>query len=292
MSEDATTQTAPAAPAPQPEPTQVSAPAAAPAQAQADWLTAITDPDARGLIETKKYASFNDVAVAYRNMVKLHGRAPDVLAIPEEGDADGWNAVYQRFGRPDAPDNYGYTPPEGMEPNAEYLGEIRKAAFEAGITQKQFEVLAKANDGFVAKALSAKQAEATAQNLRSIEQMKQDFGGEKLWNEALASGERAMKALGLDNDTLDALDGAIGNHRVMKLLATIGRKVGTEDNFIEGVSVDGNGMSPNAAKVEIERLKGDKDFADSLLNPRHANHRANVEKWQNLQRVAYSGGAR
>jgi hypothetical protein len=80
----------------------------------------------------------------------------------------------------------------------------------------------------------------------------------------------------------------MGNHRVQKLLATIGRKVATEDNFIEGVSVDGNGVSANAARVEIERLKGDKDFSNSLLDPRHANHRANLEKWNHLQAVAFS----
>ena len=233
------------------------------------------------------------MAVAYRNMVKLHGRAPDVLGLPDkDDDEEGWNNVYARLGRPGDPDGYQYQPDEGLEPNADFLKAIREAAHKAGVSQKQFVAIAKANDAFVkqfAEQYAAQEQEANQQELVEVQKA---FGGEREYSMAMAAGQRAVRALGVDNTMLDKLDAAIGNLAVQKLFATLGQKIAKEADFVEGVDQQGFGMSPQAALAEINRLKGDADFQTSLLSPMNAMHKTNLAKWQDLQRVAFSGGKR
>jgi hypothetical protein len=274
---------APAAPAPPPQ--QQAAPPS--------WLESITDPEARVLVEQKKYGSPNDLATAYRNMVKLHGRAPDVLALPDkDDDEDGWKGVYERLGRPSEPTGYQYQPAEGIAPNEEYAAAIREAAHKAGISQKQFAALASANDGFVKSFMEKQAAEASAQDQTELVEIQKAFGGEREYSAAMAAGQRAVKALGVDNAALDKLDGAMGNLAVQKLFATIGQKIAKEADFIEGVDQQGFGMSPQMARSELTRLGSDKDFQKSLLSPMDMSHKANLAKWQDLQRVAFAGGKR
>lgn len=275
---------APAAPPPPPQ--QQAAP-------QASWLEGITDPEARALVEQKKYGSPNDVAVAYRHMVKLHGRAPDVIGLPEkDDDEEGWKGVYERLGRPSEPTGYEYKPTEGVAPNEEYAAAIRGAAHKAGISQKQFAILAQANDGFAKSFMEKQSAETAAKDQIELVEIQKAFGGEREYAAATAAGQRAVRALGVDNAMLDKLDGALGNLAVQKLFATIGQKVAKEADFIEGVDQQGFGMSPQMALAELNRFKGDKDFQTSLLSPMNSMHKTNVAKWQELQRIAFSGGKR
>jgi hypothetical protein len=274
------------APAAPPPPPQQAAPAPA-----ASWLDGITDPEARALVEQKKYGSSNDVAVAYRNMIKLHGKAPDVLALPEkDDDVEGWNNVHTRLGRPSEPTGYEYKPAEGIAPNEEYASAIREAAHKAGISQKQFAALASANDGFVKSFMEKQAAEASAQDQTELVEIQKAFGGEREYSAAMAAGQRAVKALGVDNAVLDKLDGAMGNLAVQKLFATIGQKIAKEADFIEGVDQQGFGMSPQMARSELTRLGADKDFQRALLSPMDISHKANLAKWQDLQRKAFGGG--
>lgn len=277
---------APAAPAPAaPPPSQPAAPPS--------WLESITDPEARALVEQKKYGSPNDVAVAYRHMVKLHGRAPDVIGLPDkEDDEAGWATVYERLGRPGDANSYQYQPEEGVTPNEEYAAAIKDAAFKAGISQKQFAALAKANDGFVKQAMEKMQAEAKAKDQATLQDIQKAFGGEREYTMAMEAGKRAVRAIGIDNETLDRLDAAVGNVAVQKLFATLGQKLAKEADFIEGVDAAGNGPSPGAALAELERMKGDVEFQKSLLSPMHPNHKSNLAKWQEQQRIAFSGGKR
>lgn len=269
---------------PAPPPTN---PESQPAPQSGNWLDRITDPNARAIVEAKKYGGENDLAVAYYNLTQLHRGNPNVVAVPEADDTEGWNTFYNRFGRPEAPEGYAYKPPEGVEIDNDFLGSMRKAAHEAGISQAQFEKLAAANDSFV-REYTTKQAEKQkVENQLSYKELEKSFGGEKEFNAAAAAGQRAVQAIGLDEATLDALDAAAGNLAVQKLMATLGQKIGKEADFLEGIDVQGNGQTPQQARVEIERLKSDADFTNSLTNPGHASHRANLAKWQELQRVAY-----
>lgn len=263
-----------------------AAPPAAPPQGDS-WLDRISDQNARALVEAKKYKSENDVAVAYYNLTQLHRGSPNVVAVPEADDTEGWNTLFGRLGRPDSPENYSYSAPEGVEPDKDFLSSMQKAAHEAGISQAQFEKLAKANDAFIQEFTAKSTQERQAENQRSYAELEKAFGGEKAFNEAAAAGQRAVQAIGLDAETLDALDDAAGNLAVQKLMATLGQKIGKETDFLEGVDVQGNGQTPQQAKVEMDRLKEDDDFTGSLTNPGHANHRSNLAKWQELQRVAF-----
>lgn len=260
---------------------------------QTSWLDSITDPEARALVEQKKYGSVGDVATAYRNMVKLHGRAPDVLALPEkDDDEEGWKNVYDRLGRPGDPTGYEYKPPEGTTANEEFLNNMREAAHKAGISNKQFQALAQANDGFVKQFMEQQTAAAKAADQQQLQEIQKAFGGEREYTAAMAAGQRAVRALGVDADMLDKLDGAVGNLAVQKLFATLGQKLAKEADFIEGVDQHGNGMSPQMAMAELNRYKADKEFQTSLLSPMHSLHKANLAKWQDLQRIAFSGGKR
>ena len=94
-----------------------------------------------------------------KSYIEMTKKAGSAINIPEEGDTDGWNDVYSKLGRPEAPEQYELPATEGVEQNDDYKAAIQKAAFDNGLSAKQLAAIAKVSDGFIGAANTA-QAEA------------------------------------------------------------------------------------------------------------------------------------
>ena len=106
-----------------------------------------TAPDGvRDLITKKGWKGVGDIATAYSNLESMKGVPPErMLTLPEKpDDADGWNTVYNRLGRPETADKYEFKATEGSAKlDEKLLGDFKKYAHGLGLSTKQFNDIVK-----------------------------------------------------------------------------------------------------------------------------------------------------
>jgi hypothetical protein len=90
----------------------------------------------------KDLKDLDGLARSYHGQVKLLGVPKDqLLRLPTSDEPKEWDPIYSRLGRPEKPDGYKLTLPEGMQLNPETSKPIFEAAHKAGVSQKQLDTL-------------------------------------------------------------------------------------------------------------------------------------------------------
>lgn len=219
-----------------------------------------------GYIQNKGWDNPLKAVESYRNLEKLLGadKANNAVVIPRaDADAKEWGAVFDKLGRPSAPDGYKVPLPEGGDP------EFHKASMgkfhELGLTQKQGETLMNWYNETVMQQMQ-QSAEQRLQNFNQEEAaVRQEWGA--AYTQNLAQAQAAARGLGLNADTIDALSDALGHKATMNLLSKIGGRLG-EDSFVSGDVNNsfGNAMTPAQAKAQIQSLMADKDFTTKYMS--------------------------
>ncbi len=106
-------------------------------QAPTDWRTGVSEENRSGVA---KFDTVDSLARGYSELQSAYGgtiKLPTEKSTPEER-----SSFYNRCGRPDTADGY-IRPdlPEGKEYDADLIGGIQNAAFEAGVSNSQFSAL-------------------------------------------------------------------------------------------------------------------------------------------------------
>ena len=253
---------------------------AAPGGQQGQWFDSYPE-EVRGTIQTKGWQSPADVIQSYTNLEKLLGadKAGRGVVLPkEDADASEWNQVYDKLGRPKSPADYKLPVPEG---ETGQFAEVAAGKFhELGLTAKQAQGLAEWYNA-QAQEMQSSQFNQLAQNSeQEMSSLQQEWGKE--YDANIEAARRATRQFGLEAPTLEKIENAIGTKEMLQLFAKIGKGVG-EDSFVDGSRSTGFGMSPEAARVRIGQLKGDREWSAKYLGG-NADAKAEMER---LMRAAY-----
>jgi hypothetical protein len=197
------------------------------------------DDDTVGFVQNKKWDSPLKVIDAYRNLEKFHGVPADqILKMPKGDDIDGWNAVYNRLGRPEAPDKYGNDGlklPEGIEPDAQLMSKFDDIVHRAGLTKSQRDAVY--SEYFT---IETQRAEEITQKIEQekqiqLESLKKEWGDK--FGERAELAKRAFRAVlpeGADKEVVaQAFEDTLGPALAAKIFANIADKF-TEDKFHDG----------------------------------------------------------
>lgn len=242
-------------PAPSVDPTQP--PAAAPINT--DWVNDFPD-DLRGYIANKKFQTPKDVAESYRNLEKLARAGEDKLArIPDrDDDADGFNALYDKLGRPKEAKEYEFKLGEfGGDEKIENF--FRETFHKTGLNKKQAAQFVAEWNGVMENAMK-EQNEAQSREIETqINGLKKEWG--PAYDQKVQQNAKVLERFGLKAEeaagVLDALDKSAGFAKTMKFLDAIAQGMG-EENFVGGQSGGkGGALSPQQAKDKLEGLKQD-----------------------------------
>lgn len=229
-------------------------------QQPTEWFGGFAE-DLKGYVQNKGFKDPAALADSYRNLEKLVGVREKLLQVPDDLSSKDMDAVWNRLGRPDAPDKYSFKNQD------ESFDKWSKETFhKAGLTANQAKAVAESWDAFVKQSDSEFQAKLTAENEKKTAELKTEWGNAFQQNVNLA--KNAAKTFGLDDAMIDKMEAAIGFAPVMKMLQTIGSKLG-EANYVSQSGTNGafgGVLTPAQAQAKINELISDKDWSAKYLN--------------------------
>lgn len=242
--------------------------------------------EAQALVGAKKFETVGHLADALANQEKLIGQKR--IGAPEAGNLKDWlgeNA--QVLGVPENAADYAMPDvelAEGQEFDQELLKRGQEFAKSINMPQEMFAAWAE----FQANEQKALFEEVSAAAALADEQTEQEL--RKSWGRDYdANVETALLAarhLGMDEETLQTLEGGLGSAALVKHFHMLGTMI--DEAALE--AGDGVGMREGAAaaQAEIEQLKADASFAAKLKDKASVGHKEALAKWTKLHEQAAS----
>lgn len=254
-------------------------------EAAKPWWNALPDEAARKHVEAKQYASPAELALANYNLTRLQTGDPQVLSIPAaDAPKEAWDQFYTKIGRPETPDKYELQFGEGVQVDEGMVKFGKELFHEMGLPQAKAQAAADKWNAFVqetnAKALEAQDQ----QNSQELDALKSKWGAELDAN--TAAGRTAVAALGLSNEAIQRIEGAVGSAAIVELLAMIGKKAGEGTGLIKpNGQYDANNpdtMSKEQANARITELRGDATFQAKYMDAKHPEHESAMKMMERL----------
>ena len=212
------------------------------------WYESVPDPELKGFLSNKKFASPTELAVAYRNLEGVFGadKAGRTILRPNDQmgpdgklikrDEAGWSAFNKAIGVPEKPEDYALPVPEGDD------GAFAKTAAQwmhkAGVPKGAASVVAEQWNAFIGEQVKAGKEAEQVRAVEETNKLREEWGASYDANVELSQrGLRAVaKLAGLDtgeNGDLERLQQVLGPQKLMKMFAAIGNTV-KESGFAGG----------------------------------------------------------
>jgi hypothetical protein len=260
-------------------------PGAAPAAAFVDQLP----EDIRGDAVFKDIKDLGALAKSYVHAQRLIGRDPStVLPIPgSDDDADGWNGVYAKLGRPEAPEGYklpDVSLPEGLKEDQALRGAFLGEAHKAGLSNRQASALYAWWNGQQAAILQAQNDAATQQSAATEAALTREWGAafkERVDDAKTALTHYFPPAL-IEKVNLAGLG---RDAEFVNAMATLGKAL-REDGVV-GRGAGGGAYTPTEAQQQISALQRDPEFMKAYTRKDAPGHVDAVQKMHRLFQMAH-----
>lgn len=230
----------------------------------AEWAKDFAQPD-KEYIANKAWKAPADVVKSYVNLEKTIGaeKAGRTLLLPkDETDVDGWQQLWGRLGRPEAPEGYELDKKVDKVDPA-FAAEASKWFHESGLTTQQAEKLAGKWQEFQQAKLQETYTVAAQQDEKDLSYLKSNLGWGQHFDANVELARRAAKAMGFSDEDLTAINEARGTRAILERFYQAGKLLG-EDKVPSGsVGAGGGGSS---AEAEMARLRQDPAFMDRYMN--------------------------
>ena len=226
-----------------------------------EWFGGFQD-DLKGYVQNKGFKDPAAVVESYRNLEKLVGVKEKLLQVPDDLGSKDMDAVWNRLGRPDAPDKYGFkAQDEGFDKWA------KETFHKAGLTANQAKAVIENFEAFDKQLATEAEGKFKAENELKVNDLKKEWGN--AFQQNVNAAKAAAKQFGLDEAMINKMEAAIGFAPVMKMLQQIGAKVGEAD-FVGSSSTNGGVskgiLSPAQAQAKINELITNADWSSKYIN--------------------------
>ena len=252
----------------------------------APWYQSATGADAEiiGHMQNKGWHNMSpqDAAMAaarsHREAERTMGMRADhdLLPIPKDLTKGDLNPVWERLGKPKLATDYDFSAvkfKDGTALDDTFTNFMRERAFNLNLPKNAAADMARGLVEYMDQA-DATEAAATADAIAQERQsLAKNWGSNFEANKLVA--QNAVRALGLDPATVNALESVIGYSKVMEMFRTVGSKIG-EDQFVTGGG-QGNGqhnvMSREQATARKAELRNDSSWVSRFLQNDQAARR-------------------
>ena len=233
----------------------------------------------RGEPSLQSFDSVDKLAKSYVHARKMIGADPDqMLQLPKEDDAEGWNSVYERLGRPNAPDGYDFELGDGEQ--SDEVADFKNVAHELGLTNDQARNILGIYNQISQNDMAQEDEQFEQMNVEYLQDIQSEWGDSFNKNAELA--RRAFTDFASE-ELMDVLrETGLSNHpEMLKTFARIGQVL-SEDNVLPGTRGAIGGMTPVHAQESIDSKMADKEFRSAYLDGTHPNHDRAVQEMQRL----------
>ncbi len=233
----------------------------------------------RGEPSLQSFDSVDKLAKSYVHARKMIGADPDqMLQLPKEDDAEGWNSVYERLGRPNAPDGYDFELGDGEQ--SDEVADFKNVAHELGLTNDQARNILGIYNQISQNDMAQEDEQFEQMNVEYLQDIQSEWGDSFNKNAELA--RRAFTDFASE-ELMDVLrETGLSNHpEMLKTFARIGQVL-SEDNVLPGTRGAIGGMTPVHAQESIDSKMADKEFRSAYLDGTHPNHAQAVKEMQRL----------
>jgi hypothetical protein len=175
---------------------------------------------------------------AWKEAERFVGAPADSLVrLPKDAkDEPGWNAVWQRLGKPKEAKEYDFAGvkfSDGTALEETFLNTMREAAWSLNLPKDAAASIVQRFTKYLEDAEVGEKAERDAKLLEQKAALKKNWGPNEAPNMFVA--QRAAAALGVSPQDIAALESVIGYDRIMEMFRTIGTKIG-EDKFVQSTN--------------------------------------------------------
>ena len=245
---------------------------------EGDWRSSLPE-DIRNDPSLADVKDIGSLASQFINSQKMiGGRIP----MPGKDDQAGWNELYNKLGRPEAPDQYqvGEEAYHGLEKDAEFETAFFAKAHEAGLSNNQVNAILDWYNGQVAGIVQTTQINPQD----TVNTLRQEWGNAT--NQKIGFAQRAIGEFGGDEFTQFLSDYGLDSHPAMvRFAAAIGEKlmedsapIGTQSQMI---------MTPEEAKLKIGEIMQNPENLYHATHVGKPGHHEAVAEMQRLYALAY-----
>lgn len=254
----------------------------APATEPSGWMTPdgqIRDgaPEAvANLSKTKGWDTVEKIVEGFVGLERFKG-VGEHLVIPEAEDAEGWNAVYERLGRPKDHEGYELSYEGDVQISEDLTGQFKQFAHGLGLNQNQFAKI-------VNFQLDAVGAQAEAQEVQVAENREVNISAMKTkWGQEYETTDKRVDDMAQKLGVLEFFrdHGIDKDPEVVNMLLTISNS-DTEDVLTST-------PPPAPQKTPMERLSEIKE-SEAFKQKFHVDHRKIMAEYMAVnQEIANSG---
>lgn len=243
------------------------------------------EPDLKANPSITKFKNPGDLGKSYVELQKALGK--DKVVVPtEKSTPEEWRAFFKKAGAPEKEDEYDVGDedlPEQARIAQETKDALRKAAYNAGVTKKQFDAMF----GTYKQRTNA----TIQQEIERLGNLKAEtetaLRGE--WGAAyepkVAGAQKVIDTFFKDKGIRPEFSILANDKGFIAAMAEIAERVG--EDVIAGKAR--TTMTPSEAQSELNSMLMDRKNA--LHNELHPEHDAAVEKFADLQRMVMAGQA-
>lgn len=218
------------------------------------------------------------------------------IALPGENATEQQlNEFFDSIGRPKTHDAYDFGELKFKDPTMKVdesaLTLTKQQMHKLGLTPKQARGVIDYYKSLVDTGYDKQSGERINQSQAQVESLKTTWGDK--FDQNVEVARSVIKKFGGEQagEIMQFLDqSGLGNNAPLAMLL---HKIGSsimEDHADAGGSGSGLPLNDQArARTEIDQLKMDKEFLAAFGDARNVGHRAAVERWMNLHKVAHPG---
>ena len=237
------------------------------------------------------YTNVNDLAKGFVHAQKLIGAKRVEAPQPTWGDGE-WNQFFEVAGRPKTADEYKvpeykFESQPDLKPDATRLKAILPELHKAGLTQKQVDAVLTTYFKTTDQDLKTVKQSQSERKAAAEAELKAEWGDK--FDTQVDLAKSVVQKFG-DEKFMHYIAEEGGNDpRLIKMLSNLGAAM-MEDKSRGGNAANGLQVTDaTRAVAEINRLKLDKEFMTSMTRRDHPAHKAAVQQWMNLHKIASPG---
>lgn len=208
-------------------------------------------------------------------------QVPGVMRTPNLDDEAAREQFFNKLGRPETVDGYQLELPEDQQIDMDQANAFLNIAHKIGLTKDQVNALT----GFEIERMNQYNEYITQSRVSGEETLRQEWGNS--FDERLAGAKAARNyfAQKYPEAIQELTDGTVGNNpALIAMLSELGQVLGEKGITNESAS-NAYGLTPSEALAQIQDITNNSSHA--YHNPSDLEHKAAVEKMQQLYAIAY-----